>query len=107
MKKKAFIFTLAGALLFGGGVHAGTIIDSYKTNRPGQIATVELETVHKGRIGLISGGRQVAEHTWYADGVTYVPLRQATELLGADLIYDTKTQTATLKKTVEFCAKPK
>lgn len=90
--KKVLILTLT-LLLFGTGVFAGTVISTYKTNR-GNFATIEREDVHKNRIALKVNGKSLKNDSWYADGVTYVPLREAAEMLGAEVNYISSTQTA-------------
>lgn len=94
MKKGLFVTVLSLCLLFGGiGVYAGTVIKSYKTVR-GNIATVEREDIHKNRIGLVVDGKSVKSDTWYANGTTYIPLREVSTLLGSSVTYDSATQTA-------------
>lgn len=96
MKKGVFITILSLCLVFGGlGVYAGTVIKSYKTIR-GNIATVEREDIHKNRIGLVVDGKNVKSDSWYANGVTYIPLREVSTLLGASVTYDSATQSARL-----------
>lgn len=96
MKKKIAISTLALSV-FGSGVYAGTVVKTYKTPR-GDFATVEKEEIHKNRISLEVDGKQVKKPTWYVDGTTYVPLRDAAEMLGAEVLYDSKTMGAKITK---------
>ena len=77
----------------GIGVYAGTIIESYKTVR-GNIATVETENVHKNRIGITVNGKDISNQTWYANGVTYAPIREVANMLGASVEYNSTTQSA-------------
>lgn len=100
MKKKFLGKVIVGTLalsLFGSGVYAGTVIKTYKTVR-GDFATVEKEEVHKNRIAINVDGTKMKTKSWYANGVTYVPMREAAEALGAEVIYDSKTQTAKISK---------
>ena len=88
VKGKIIIGALALSVFSGSvGVYAGTVIDSYKTNR-GNIATVENEEVHKNHIGITVNGKQISQDTWYANGVTYAPIRDVANMLGASIIYD-------------------
>ena len=93
--KKGIIVGFLGIGLFCGGVgtYAGTIIDQYTTNR-GTTATVEQEDVHKNRVGLEVNGVQVKTDSWYANGTTYIPLREVSNLLGASVVYEKATQSA-------------
>ncbi|GLY12193.1 stalk domain-containing protein [Pseudobacillus badius] len=99
MKKKLLgkiaVCTLAFSL-FGSGVYAGTVIKSYKTPR-GDIATVEKEEIHKNRIALEVDGKKVKKSTLYLNQTTYVPLKDAAQILGAEVNYDSKTMTAQIK----------
>lgn len=99
MKKTVLAGFLGVSLLFGGaGVYAGTLIDQYKTNR-GTTATVEREDIHKNRIGIEVNGKAIKTDSWYANGVTYIPLREVSNLLGATVDYNTSTQTAKINST--------
>ena len=80
----------------GIGVYAGTIIDSYKTIR-GNTATVEEEQIHKNRIGITVNGQPINQDTWYANGVTYAPLRDVAETVGASVNYNSTTQSANIE----------
>ncbi|MBB6446747.1 stalk domain-containing protein [Bacillus benzoevorans] len=94
MRKKVMVGFLCVSVLFGGvGVYAGTIINQYTTNR-GTTATVEREDIHKNRIGLEVNGKTVKTDSWYANGVTYIPLREVSNLLGATIDYNQATQSA-------------
>lgn len=93
--KKTLVAGVLGLCLASGtvGVYAGTVIESYKTPR-GNIATVEPINVHKQRIGLTVNGKAVSKTTWYADGTTYVPMRDVAEILGASVNYNSATMSA-------------
>ena len=92
--KKILIGTLMTTLMAGGVASAGKVIGQYKTPR-GNIATVEQEKVHKNRIGIRVNGKAVKKDTWYHEsGVTLIPLREVSELLGAKVSYNTKTMNA-------------
>lgn len=94
MKKRAIAGFLSVGILFGGaGVYAGTVIDQYQTNR-GTTAVVEREDIHKNRIGVEVNGKTVKTDTWYANGVSYVPLREVSNLLGANVDYNQANQSA-------------
>lgn len=98
MKKAKWIISSALALsLFSSGVYAGTVLQTYKTVR-GDFATVEKEEVHKNRIALKVDGVKSNKPTWYANDTTYVPLRDAAELLGVNVNYNSATMTAELTK---------
>lgn len=90
--KKVLLLTMIFSL-FTTGVYAGTVISKYKTNR-GDYATVEREDIHKNRIALKVNGVKLKNKSWYVGGVTYVPLREAAEMLGAEVKYTSATQTA-------------
>lgn len=94
LRNKIIIGAL-GISLFSGtaGVYAGTAIEMYKTAR-GNIATVEPENVHKNRIGITINGKEIKQDTWYADGVTYAPIREVANMLGASVEYNSATQSA-------------
>lgn len=94
MKKKSIIALCVCLCTFtlGMGVFAAEIIERYKTVR-GTMATVERMDVHKNRIAVHVNGQEVKTDTWYADGVTYVPIRDVSTMLAADVSYDGKTQT--------------
>ncbi|OLN21691.1 hypothetical protein BTO30_13380 [Domibacillus antri] len=92
LKQKVVISSLALSV-FGSGVYAGTVVKTYKTPR-GDFATVEKEEIHKNRISLEVDGGKVKKPTWYVDGTTYVPLRDAAEMLGAEVLYDPITMGA-------------
>lgn len=99
---KKVLFAVLALSLFGSGVLAGTVVKQYKTPR-GNIATVEKMDVHKGRVGLVVNGEVINKQTWYADSVTYVPLRAVAEALGAEVNYNNETMTAeiTLDESVD------
>lgn len=85
---------LAISLFTGGlGVYAGTIIESYKSPR-GHIVTVEKENIHKNRIGITVNGKELNSTTWYANDVSYAPIREVAEMLGASVNYNPKTVSA-------------
>lgn len=92
IKKKVLAGTI-GLTLFTSGALAGTVIQSYKTPR-GNIATVEKEEIHKNRIGITVNGQKVKKDTWYSNNVTYAPLRDVSEILGAEVKYNSKTMSA-------------
>jgi hypothetical protein len=92
IKKKVLVGTI-GLTLFTSGAMAGTVIQSYKTPR-GNIATVEREDIHKNRIGITVNGQKVKKDTWYSNDVTYAPLRDVSEILGAEVNYNSKTMSA-------------
>lgn len=92
IKKKVLVGTI-GLTLFTSGAMAGTVIQSYKTPR-GNIATVEREDIHKNRIGITVNGQKVKKDTWYSNDVTYAPLRDVSEILGAKVNYNSKTMSA-------------
>ena len=94
MKKRAIAGFLGVGLLFGGvGVYAGTFIDQYTTAR-GTVATVEQEEIHKNLVAIKVDGKQVQTDTWAANGVTYIPLREVSNLLGANVEWNQSTQSA-------------
>ena len=101
--KKILVSTLAVGLFTGGigGVYAGTIIERYKTPR-GNIATVEQENVHKNRIGITVNGKELKNQTWYANGVTYAPIREVATILGASVNYNSTTQSADIVTGLEL-----
>lgn len=85
---------LSLSLVTGGlGVYAGTVIESYKSPR-GHIVTVEKENVHKNRIGITVNGKELKGTTWYANDVSYAPIREVSEMLGASVNYNPKTVSA-------------
>jgi len=92
IKKKILVGTI-GLTLFTSGALAGTVIQSYKTPR-GNMATVEKEEIHKNRIGITVNGQKVKKDTWYSNDVTYAPLRDVSEILGAEVKYNSKTMAA-------------
>ena len=92
IRKKVLVGTI-GFTLFTSGALAGTVIQSYKTPR-GNMATVEKEEIHKNRIGITVNGQKVKKDTWYSNDVTYAPLRDVSELLGAEVKYNSKTMAA-------------
>jgi hypothetical protein len=92
--KKILIGTLMTTLMAGGVASAGKVISQYKTPR-GNIATVEQEKVHKNRIGITVNGKAIKKETWYHEsGVTFIPMREVSELLGAKVNYNSKTMSA-------------
>ena len=92
--KKVLVSTIGACLLTSGiGVYAGTVLERYKTAR-GNIATVEPENVHKNRIGITVNGKKLSSDTWYANGVTYAPMREVANMLGASVNYNSTTQSA-------------
>jgi hypothetical protein len=92
--KKVLTLTLVTSLFTGiVGVYAGTVLDRYKTPR-GNIVTVEPVNIHKNRIGITVNGEKTTKDSWYADSVTYVPLREIAELLGASVNYNSETMSA-------------
>lgn len=94
MKKKVIACVVGVCVLCGGmGTYAGTVIEQYKTAR-GTTAIVEQENVHKNRIAIEVDGKSVKTDSWYANDVTYIPLREVSNLLGAKVEYVSKTQTA-------------
>lgn len=98
---KKVLFAVLALSLFGSGVLAGTVVKQYKTPR-GNIATVEKMDVHKGRVGLVVNGEVINEQTWYADSVTYVPLRSVAQMLGAKVEYNNETMTAEITSQNPF-----
>ena len=52
--------------------------------------------VHKQRIGLSVNEKTVEWTTWYADGVTYLPMRDVAGILGASVNYNSPTMSADL-----------
>jgi hypothetical protein len=94
-----------GLLCSGGGVYAGTVISQYKTVR-GNIATVEKEEIHKNRIAIQVNGKKIKSDSWYANQTTYVPLREVSNLLGAGVVYDSKTMTAKITKDAPVVKPP-
>lgn len=90
---KKVLFAVLALSLFSTGVLAGAVVKQYKTPR-GNIAIVETTDVHKGRVGLKVNGEEIRQQTWYADSVTYVPLRAVAEALGAEVKYNAETMSA-------------
>lgn len=98
MKKfaKAALATSLAVSLFTGGVYAKDIVNQYKTPRGNVVAVEEME-MHVDRVGLTVNGKQVKKSTLYKNSVTYVPLREVTELLGAEVKYNPTTWSADIK----------
>lgn len=105
MKVKWVLSSALALSLFGSGVYAGTVLQTYKTVR-GDFATVEREDVHKNRIALTVDGVKASKPTWYANDTTYVPLRDAAELLSVNVNYNRTTMTAELTKNSSPAAPP-
>ncbi|WP_243355857.1 copper amine oxidase N-terminal domain-containing protein [Bacillus litorisediminis] len=103
MKIKTIAGVLVGLSIFSTGVYAGTVIEQYKTPR-GNYAVVEQEEIHKNRIGITVNGQEISKDTWYSDGVTYAPIRDVAELLGAEVVYNSSTWSADITTNTE--AKP-
>ncbi|WP_332649533.1 stalk domain-containing protein [Lysinibacillus sp. 54212] len=105
MYKKVLLLVMALGL-FSTGVYAGTIIGQYKTPR-GNIATIEKEEIHKNRIGISVNGKEIKNNSWYSkDAVTFVPLREIAEMLGAEVKYNAQTMSADIV-TKDNVSKPK
>ena len=55
---------------------------------------MEQENIHKNRIGITVNGKEIKPDTWYANGVTYAPIREVANMLGASVEYNGTTQSA-------------